>query len=258
MLFFSFSLPGVPDVSDTLSRPSIVRLNDTATRFSPLALGHADPFAAQRGITWTNDVLAAGQVAWTGGQLDVAAYPHTELAIVSEGALLVETGAATGAPITTRLTAGQAVVLSRGAACRLRADGPVGWSFCAALAPTAKPAPQGLAIDTQAALSPSAPPAADVLLGPVPACRSANAFSDTATGLRVGVWDSTPYARRAVPHRVSELMHILEGAVTLTDEFGIDVRVAAGDTVFVPRGTLCAWTSTVPVRKIYAIQDIRA
>ena len=97
-----------------------------------------------------------------------------------------------------------------------------------------------------------------MLLGPVPACRSANAFSDTATGLRVGVWDSTPYARRAVPHRVSELMHILEGAVTLTDEFGIDVRVAAGDTVFVPRGTLCAWTSTVPVRKIYTIQDIRA
>jgi hypothetical protein len=168
MLFFSFSLPGVPDVSDTLSRPSIVRLNDTATRFSPLALGHADPFAAQRGIAWTNDVLAAGQVAWTGGQLDVAAYPHTELAIVSEGALLVETGAATGAPITTRLTAGQAVVLSRGAACRLRADGPVGWSFCAALAPTAKPAPQGLAIDTQAALSPFRAPGGGRAAGPGP------------------------------------------------------------------------------------------
>ena len=129
-------------MSDTLSRPSIVRLNDTATRFSPLALGHADPFAAQRGIAWTGaDAIMAGRVAWTGGQLDVAAYPHTELAVVNEGALLVEVVAATGAPVTTRLTAGQAVVLSRGAAFRLRADGPVGWSFCAALTHTAKPAP---------------------------------------------------------------------------------------------------------------------
>lgn len=250
-------------ITDTMARPFILRLGDTDAGLTPAGLGDADPFAGQRGIAWRGDAaMAVGRVAWAGGECAVAAYPHTELVIVQGGTLLVEAVTTAGVPSTLRLTAGQAAVLTHGAALRLRADGPVAWSFCAALAPApisnAEPASPCLAIDPDAVLAPSLAPAAEVLLGPVPACRSNNLLHDPATGLRVGVWDSTPYVRRTVPHRVNELMHILDGAVTLTDETGAAFEVVAGDTVFVPRGTPCAWTSVVPVRKIYAVQDVPA
>lgn len=248
-------------MSDTLSCPIPLRLDDTDAPLIPTSLGEADPFAARRGVAWSGETaMAAGRVAWEGGTLFMSAFPHTELLIVQGGALTVESGMETDAPVTLRLGVGQAAVLPRGAALRLRADAPVSWSFCAAVAPASAPAlgAFALVVDPQPVLSPSAAPAAELLLGPVPACRSANQAHDAATGLRVGVWDSTPYARRLIPHRVNELMHILEGEVTLTDASGAAHRVVAGDTVFVPRGAPCAWTSAIHVRKIYAVQDAPA
>ena len=49
-------------------------------------------------------------------------------------------------------------------------------------------------------------------------------------------------------------MHLLEGSVTLQDNEGAKVTVKTGDTVFVAKGTPCAWTSTVYVRKVYAVK----
>jgi uncharacterized cupin superfamily protein len=48
-------------------------------------------------------------------------------------------------------------------------------------------------------------------------------------------------------------MHLIEGEVQLTQEDGTSVIVKPGDTVFVPQGTPCAWTSKVYVRKFYAV-----
>jgi uncharacterized cupin superfamily protein len=48
-------------------------------------------------------------------------------------------------------------------------------------------------------------------------------------------------------------MHILEGSVTLTEGSGVIHRFKAGDTFFVPMGTLCDWRSTEDLRKIYCI-----
>jgi uncharacterized cupin superfamily protein len=49
-------------------------------------------------------------------------------------------------------------------------------------------------------------------------------------------------------------MHLLEGSVTLQDDAGGEVTVDTGDTVFVAKGAPCAWTSTVYVRKVYAVK----
>ena len=49
-------------------------------------------------------------------------------------------------------------------------------------------------------------------------------------------------------------MHLLEGRVTLQGNEGGEVTVHTGDTVFVAKGAPCAWTSTVYVRKVYAVK----
>jgi uncharacterized cupin superfamily protein len=79
-------------------------------------------------------------------------------------------------------------------------------------------------------------------------------FVEEATNLRIGVWDSTPYTRRARPHMLHELMHLLEGSVTLQVADGTHLTVNSGDTVFVPRGAPCAWKSSAYVRKFYVVK----
>ncbi|MNG07771.1 hypothetical protein D3C84_910890 [compost metagenome] len=89
-------------------------------------------------------------------------------------------------------------------------------------------------------------------MSPTPQCRSNNLFVEEATNLRIGVWDSTPYTRRARPHTMHELMHLLEGSITLQVADGSHLTVNTGDTVFLALGAPCAWTSSVYVRKFYA------
>jgi uncharacterized cupin superfamily protein len=84
-------------------------------------------------------------------------------------------------------------------------------------------------------LNPSAAPEPAILIGPTPQCRALNLFDDATTELRIGLWDSTPYARHGRPHKLHELMHLLEGSVTLQDDQGTDVTVNPGDTVFVAK-----------------------
>ncbi len=135
-------------MSDTLSRPVILRLGDNDGPLVPASLGADDPFAARRGIAWSGEAaMAAGRVAWEGGTLTVPAFPHTELLIIQGGALLVEGTTESDAPFTLRLDVGQAAVLPRGAALRLRADSPVSWSFCAAVAPAPALGASAVAVD---------------------------------------------------------------------------------------------------------------
>lgn len=229
--------------------------NSLDTRFEPSSLGPTDPFAAFRSCAWTGPVgMAVGQVRWSGGGLNIADFPQTELIIIQHGRIIVETS--DGA---TTLTAGMVATLLRGAALRLQATAAVAWSFCAGAVPErAAPAGAFQIIDPATDLAPSPPPRREVLIGPTPVCRGADLVHDLDCALRVGVWASTPYVRQCVPHRVNELMHLLEGSVTLTDDEGRSIVAGAGETIFVPRGAPCAWISTVPVRKIYAIQDVPA
>ena len=56
------------------------------------------------------------------------------------------------------------------------------------------------------------------------------------TGMRAGVWDlSTPCERNYVPHKVHELMHVIEGEMIIAHRNRTSVVVNAGDTIFVPK-----------------------
>ncbi|MNG03357.1 hypothetical protein D3C84_864350 [compost metagenome] len=145
-------------------------------------------------------------------------------------------------------------MIARGTSLQVEAQPNSLWAFCAETQLVEEHNPGLTALPPLTLLSPSNPPDAEILLSPTPQCRSHNLFVEEATHLLIGVWDSTPYTRRARPHKLHELMHLLEGSVTLQVADGSDLTVNTGDTVFVPRGALCAWKSSVYVRKLYVVK----
>ncbi|KRE12692.1 hypothetical protein ASE66_19515 [Bosea sp. Root483D1] len=210
-----------------------------------------DPFAAGREVIWSGaQNLAVGSVVFS-DVLESAAFPYTEIVVVRAGRLelTVEGGS------RRVIQAGQSIVIARGTAVRFDAAPGTWWAFCASTGTTSA-APGVTELPADAPLSPSSPPPANLLEGPVPQCRSFNAFTDEASRVRAGIWDSTPYRRILRPQPVNELMHILAGSVTLTGEDGRPVRVGTGETIFVPYGTLCAWDSDEHVAKIYVVQEV--
>jgi len=232
---------------------SPIIIADRANTSGAGSLSENDPFAAGRQIIWSGPQdLAVGRVAFS-GIVDSAAFPHTEVIVVRSGRLdltLADGGRRT-------LQAGESIVIVRGTALRVEAAPGTSWVFCAG-AGAASAAPGVTELPADAPLSPSSPPPANLLEGPVPQCRSFNAFTDEASGLRAGIWDSTPYRRVLRPQPVNELMHILVGSVTLTGTDGRPVRIAAGESVFVAQGMPCAWDSDEHIAKVYVVQEVGA
>ena len=237
-----------------MTSSAIVMLARASDAHVPLSqpgagLGPSDPFASGREVLWSIPAAAAGRVGFS-GTADIASFPHSETIIVLAGAMTLTVD---GAPALTVSPASGAVV-ARGTRLRIEATAGTRWAFYAAVSGLGA-VPGVTPLRADAALSPSAPPPAEALTGPAPQCRSFNAFTDEASNLRAGTWDSTPYARVSRPHKLSELMHILQGSVDLTGEDGTVFTVAQGDTVMVPQGAPCAWDSRVHVAKFYVVQE---
>jgi uncharacterized cupin superfamily protein len=57
------------------------------------------------------------------------------------------------------------------------------------------------------------------------------------------------------PFSIHEFCQILEGTVTITEASGTKYEFGPGDVFFVPKGTVCHWTSTGPLRKYYVQID---
>jgi len=220
-----------------------------ASDFPRAALGPDDPFGAVRQVAYQgDDGVSAGIVQ---GAVDgtVEHYPHVETLVVHAGRVSLQ-----DKHHALELCVGESVVIGRGTAVRIQASADALWAFCAYQQDSAAAQPGLTPLPAYAPLNPSLPPDEQILLGPAPQCRSHNAYADTAANLLIGVWDSTPYARRSRPHKVHELMHLIEGSVTLSLEGDAQLTVNTGDSVFVPLGVPCAWTSSVYVRKFYVVK----
>ncbi len=237
-----------------MSSPSILLLaradgSRVATPFTTGALSALDPFGDSRQRAWLgDDGVSAGRVRFN-GTLEIEAFPHTETLVVHAGHVVLSS-----AEHTLELGVGASAVIGRGTRLRVQASDHSEWAFCALDLPDAPARPGLTFLDPHTLLNPSAAPEPAILIGPAPQCRALNLFDDDATQLRIGIWDSTPYARHGRPHKLHELMHLLEGSVTLQDDAGSAVTVNPGDTVFVAHGAPCAWTSSVYVRKVYAVK----
>ena len=108
-------------------------------------------------------------------------------------------------------------------------------------------------IDPKVKAKPSTPPSANILHSPVPTQHTHEYFENATGEFTVGVWDTTGYHRKLIDFPRYELMHLLDGSVTFTDDKGASQTFKAGDTFFVPLGTPNSWKSEGYLRKIYCI-----
>lgn len=216
---------------------------------APFALPD-DPLAAGRVINLHDPEqgYAAGSSASTGANLLIEAFPWVELGVIEAGELHLQ-----GEGFDLRLRAGDCFVVPRGMRVRWQHHGPLRRLFMAfpgLSGRTGMPA-SPVRIDLSQPLAPTNPPAASVLLTATPKAWSQTLFS--VANLRIGLWQCEAYARKQVEPDYSELMFILEGAVTLKTAQGESYHVRAGETVIVPRGNTNAWTSEESVRKVFCI-----
>lgn len=222
-----------------------------ATAFRQAGLGAADPFASAREIAWAGaGGMTAGRVSLSGERM-VAAFPHIEMISLVAGRMTLTTP---GAPPVT-LAARQGVVIGQGTQLRIEAGAGATFVFCAVAGSTS--AVPGLTLlRADADFKPSAPPPAEIVLGAMPECRSDNVFTDVSTRYRAGTWDSTPYRRVIRPHRLNELMHLLDGNGRFEAPDGSALTAGAGDVLFVPKGAAIGWESTNRVAKFYVVQEV--
>ncbi len=209
----------------------------------------------QRGVTVHEDSergLSVGVWDCTAMTTKQEPYSVNEFMLLLEGAVTIVD--AEGGEVT--ISAGQPFVIPKGLDCTWHQAGYVRKFF------VIFDDPSGAAAADPAALSvirpdPYGPPEALSTLPVDPAAFTTAAplqrehvcYRDPTGQFLVGTWDATPYERPVSPFPRNELMHILEGEVTLTGDQEQTFR--AGDTFFVPQGTLCGWRSETYVRKYF-------
>ncbi|MCF1707859.1 cupin domain-containing protein [Tabrizicola sp. J26] len=153
----------------------------------------------------------------------------------------------------TVFRAGDALFIPKGVRCLWAQAGRVRKIF-AILDDGRMPAGQNgrvIRIDPSAHLDPASPPLATNLLSSVPQTWAHNAFEDETGQLSTGIWQATAYERKQVSFTHTELMHVLEGTISLTDAAGQTQHFGPGQTLLLPAGTPNAWLSTGLVRKVF-------
>jgi len=188
-----------------------------------------------------------GAIRLEAGTGRVAELPAAEFIIVCDGSLSLERQGN-----SLELAAGASAVLTAGSGFDWRCAESVTLLYMRYLDETAKDS--GLIpIDESARLDPSGTPALELLIGPTPQCRNHTDYRSADGEFVCGIWDSTPYHRRAMQSRQFELMHLLEGAVKVVDQIGGTHTFAKGDIFLVEKDALWSWESLEVVKKVYAI-----
>ena len=78
-------------------------------------------------------------------------------------------------------------------------------------------------------------------------------FQTDDESILTGVWESAPCKEEFESYPAHEMMTIISGSVTLTNEDGHAETFTAGDTFFVAKGTRCTWHITETLKKFYMI-----
>lgn len=207
-------------------------------------LGAADPFGAGRKIAFQDVAgFSSGHVDLAGA-IAIPGLPHAEVIVLVAGSLTCG-----GETFAT----GEALVLPKGYSGSVSLAKGTRWFFCAITAGDKGAESAAIRLNPTLPRAASPGPAQEVVVGTPPECHSLNLFTDPSA-LRAGVWDvTTPCERTFVAHRVHELMHLIEGEVTLTHRSGGAEVIGAGDTIFLPRGAPYAWKSTAKIVKYYCV-----
>ncbi|WP_157267955.1 cupin domain-containing protein [Azohydromonas aeria] len=224
------------------------RFAQEITGFRPNYLpAQGDAFQVQRrSLFKAEEAVDVGAIDLPRGQGRVDETAADEFIIVFDGAVSLTQDSG---PV--EMLAGNSAVIPRGASFSWRTDGPTTLIY---LRHKSKPADATavVRIDESATLQPSGTPPVELLIGATPACRNYTDYRSADGELTCGTWDSTPYRRKAMLFGHCELMHLLEGAVTLEDEAGNRRTFMKGDILVVEQGARCSWDSFQQVKKVYA------
>lgn len=98
--------------------------------------------------------------------------------------------------------------------------------------------------DSDAALDPVGEKDTSRYVGGVPKQTIWTFFEDATRQMRVGIWTTTEMHTKPLPFLRNELMHILQGEVTIADATGTAHDFHASDTFLVPKGAIYQWDST--------------
>ena len=109
------------------------------------------------------------------------------------------------------------------------------------------------AVNPQMALDPGPSGAPDLLLTAAPTCKR-GVLAAASDGLwSCGLWQATPYARRAIRYDYYEMMLLLEGSVLLESPSGETFTHGAGDLIVIAPGAEFGWRNDETVRKFWSV-----
>lgn len=216
----------------------------------------------QYGHLWLDDAANGIMVGvWACSPMTgrMGPWSTNEVMVLLDGAVTIDH--ADGSQL--HVAAGEAFFIPKGTECSWRQSGDLKKFFVihndsSGLVAKADGALRARKIDPDSSLAVAEGPDPALLDGPQPTCREATVFTDLTGQLTAGLWSATPYRRRAMPFGRHELMHVLDGAVTLWDGTGREETFKAGDTCFVPHGAVVGWTSATPVKKMFCSFTPRA
>ena len=191
--------------------------------------------------------VEVGVVRLPAGQGAVDALAADEFVILYDGAVTLKQG-----DQTLMLSAGASVVLNRGCGFTWRSTDTVTLIYMRYRADYRNDG-RIVPINEFAPLTPSGTPPVDLLIGPIPQCHNHTDYLSPDDVFVCGTWGSTPYHRRTMWFRHYELMHLLEGSVTVEDEHGDARTFSKGDIFLMVEGANCSWLSREYVKKVYAI-----
>ena len=210
----------------------------------------------QHGHTYLDDKvtgLSVGVWSCTAFTTTMAPYSVNEFMVVLEGTVTIIDAKGS----ETKINAGESFLIPKGLVCQWKQIGFVRKFFvifedASGRKPKDAAGLKILKLDPKARLAACDGPDPALVIGDTaPTWHDTQVFADATGQFSVGVWDTTPYQRQPITFARHELMHIIEGAVTLTGGDGRAQTFKAGDTLFVPLGASMAWSSTHYVRKFY-------
>lgn len=99
---------------------------------------------------------------------------------------------------------------------------------------------------------PLAPPSAQPLSGEI-LVRGRVEFANDDRTIISGIWESNPGVSRWEFLTRGEIVHILAGKMTVTQDDGEPIELVAGSVAFFPLGWTGVWEVLEPVRKFYVV-----
>jgi len=225
--------------------------------FPPEEVAEGAP--VQRGRMWIDDKargLNAGIWDCTPMVSHWMDYPVNEYMIVLEGEVTIVEPTR-----ETTIKAGESFILPKGLRCIWKQPHYMKKFFVIFDDAAERAKREGLKVikpDPHVALAPATPTGADLLISGNPRQNAHEFFEDASGQWTVGFWDTTAYHRKLIDFSRHELMHLLEGSVTMIDDEGRGQTFKAGDTFFVPLGNRNEWKCDGYLKKIYCIFQPKA